>query len=426
MRRISWRLPALLLTVFVVAGLTFACGDDDDDDAAAEPTTTEAAEPSPTEEATPVALDPGVTDTEIIIGAHAALSGPLAIAAAVHEAVGVYFDYINDTEGGVNGRTIVYEVRDNQWPNAAQAKIVTQQLVEQVGVFAMLGNLGTVTHLAAVDYLDEQGVPDFGVISGATVFVDPVRRYTFAGLPSYVTEGQTMATYVNDNLPAARAGILFENDDLGRGYIEGFEEAFNGEIVRQEAYEAAETDTSSQVASLLDAGADVIILACTAQPCASAIRSARDAGSDVQFIMSGTNAISIMFLLVGGPANLDGTIVNAYLKDICQTDDPAVQRHIEIMEAAGLTPSYFTIGGQVLAELFIENLKLAGDPPTREGLIAAAESTTGLVIGLLPGPVSTSPTDHRPLETFQIARADGATGCFVPIGDPVSFESTTQ
>ena len=248
MRRISWRLPALLLTVFVVAGLTFACGDDDDD-AAAEPTTTEAAEPSPTEEATPVALDPGVTDTEIIIGAHAALSGPLAIAAAVHEAVGVYFDYINDTEGGVNGRTIVYEVRDNQWPNAAQAKIVTQQLVEQVGVFAMLGNLGTVTHLAAVDYLDEQGVPDFGVISGATVFVDPVRRYTFAGLPSYVTEGQTMAAYVNDNLPAARAGILFENDDLGRGYIEGFEEAFNGEIVRQEAYEAAETDTARTMAA---------------------------------------------------------------------------------------------------------------------------------------------------------------------------------
>ena len=369
-------------------------------------------------------FDPGVSDAEIVIGGHAPLSGPAAIFAAVHRSAGAYFDHINETEGGVGGRRIEYRLRDDQYPNPAQARLATQKLVEQDGVFAALFNFGTPTHLAAIGYLNEQGVPDMFFASGDSALLEPVRRYSFSGLPANVTEARTMARYANEELPGRRAGILFQNDDFGREYVEGFRAVFAGEIVGTQAYEASETDTSSQIHSLLDAGADLLVLACTPQPCASAVCAARAAGSDAQLIMSGINAIDGMFLLVGDPDNLDGAIVPSYIKSVCQTYDPAVRRHIEIMTAAGIEPSYFSLGGQLIAELFIALLEQAGDPPTREGLVAAAEATRGLQLDLALGPISMSPTDHRPIEVFQMTRADSASRCFVPVGGLISYEST--
>lgn len=108
----------------------------------------------------------------------------------------------------------------------------------------------------------------------------------------------------------------------------------------------------------------------------------------------------------------------AYAKTIAETDDPAIQKHIEIMRAAGIEPSNFTVFGQLLAELMVEVLKNADDPPTRQGLLQAAENVRAWQSGLALTPVCMSPEDHRPWEALRFWRAEGGPGCLVGDGRP--------
>jgi hypothetical protein len=96
-------LAALLLVLAV------ACGDGEEEE-------TPAGTPAATVTGTPTAVAevPGITDTDILLGVDVPLSGALgAVYATIPQATEAYFEYINDTQGGVCGRKIVYKVEDN-------------------------------------------------------------------------------------------------------------------------------------------------------------------------------------------------------------------------------------------------------------------------------------------------------------------------
>ena len=69
-----------------------------------------------------------------------------------------YFDYVN-SQGGVHGRKIKLMVGDDHY-NPADTVEVVRKLVEQDGVFAMVGWPRRVHPRAVWKYLEEQGVPD--------------------------------------------------------------------------------------------------------------------------------------------------------------------------------------------------------------------------------------------------------------------------
>lgn len=418
MKLLRLGLFAILLSA-AIALVSIACGGGDEEETpTATQTTAATAVATPTE----APLEPGVTATEIVLGQHAILSGPAAIYKVIPDAMKAYFEYVNETEGGVNGRKIRLEVRDNQYPNPAVAKEVTQELVERAKIFAMFSNFGTPTELAVVDYLTENKIPDMFVATGFSGFSDPVRKYAFGGTPAYFNEAQVMAQYINTNFADAKVGLLYQNDDFGRDYLKGLNDKLKKGLKLAVAYEGTEPDTSSQMAQLVDSGASVIVLACTPTPCANAIKTARQAGSNVQLIMSGVNNIDAMFKLVGDPAFLEGTLIPAYHKTVSDTADPAVQKHIDIMKSKGVEPSNFTVYGQLMSELMIEVLKGAGNPPTREGLLKAAENLKGWQSGLAHTKVCLGPDDHRPFEAFRWWKAEG--GKWVSFGDVISVETT--
>src|SRR4030042_4737404 len=92
---------------------------------------------------------PGITDTQIILGADAPLSGVYgAVYAMIPRATEAYFKYVNETQGGVCGRQIVYNVEDNSF-DPAKALEAVRKLVEQDKVFAIVGALGDLPHLGA-------------------------------------------------------------------------------------------------------------------------------------------------------------------------------------------------------------------------------------------------------------------------------------
>ena len=103
---------------------------------------------------------PGVTSSEIDVGAIADISGPLsADFAPVVNGVQAYFSMVN-AAGGVNGRKLkLVHTSDDQGSSTVDLT-VSQQLVQQYHVFAVVG-VGT-PFFGGANYLAGQGVPTFG------------------------------------------------------------------------------------------------------------------------------------------------------------------------------------------------------------------------------------------------------------------------
>ena len=143
-----WRLASLSLAIVVLVAVGAACGGDDGEEPTGTGTAAATGSPSATvvgtaaPQGTTVASGeaPGISDTEILLGAECILSGSMgAVYSTIPKTVSAYFNYINETEGGVCGRKIVYKVEDNT-DDPARGVEVARKLVEQDKVFAMVGS----------------------------------------------------------------------------------------------------------------------------------------------------------------------------------------------------------------------------------------------------------------------------------------------
>src|SRR5437667_9399849 len=121
---------------------------------------------------TNTASAPGSTATELKIGSTQPLTGPAAPGySEIAPAANAYFQYVN-AHGGVFGRKITYEYLDDGY-NPTTTSSVTRKLVLQDKVFAVFNALGTPTHLAVVDYLNSETVPDPFVGTAVNCLDDP-------------------------------------------------------------------------------------------------------------------------------------------------------------------------------------------------------------------------------------------------------------
>jgi len=394
-----WGLALALTMVFIVG----ACGGDDE-------------------------VVPGVTDDEIVLGTHTSLTGPIAVYSLIPNTTKAYFDYINATEGGVHGRKITYLMEDDQYSPPRAVELV-RKLVEQDNIFALVTGLGTPTHLQVVDYLQERGVPDLFVGSGAVEWVrDPARRtMTFGGITHYIGAGVVLGNYIAETYPGQKLGLIRQNDDFGGDGIKGIRRGVGDrmEIVGEETFEVLDADLNSQVDRAKAAGADVIAIWATPRQFSTAIKHARlDLDWDVPFVVTVVSANEFSIALSGVEV-IEGTVSLAAVRNAWETDDPGVIKHTEIIKQyAGIdAPNTLTIFGQSIAENTVEILKMAGKDLTRESLIAAAESISGFTCSLCLYPITMSPTDHDPAQITNLARVEN--GKWVRFGGAISYEGTT-
>jgi ABC-type branched-subunit amino acid transport system substrate-binding protein len=369
---------------------------------------------------------PGVTDTEIILGAHSPLSGALgAVYAMIPKATGAYFNYINDTEGGVCGRKIVYRVEDDTY-DPAKALEVTRKLVEQDQVLALVGNLGDLPHASAFDYLNDAGVPDLLVSAGAHKYgSDPEGHpWTVQMIPDYRMEATFFGQYISESLPGRNVAVLYENQDFGVDGVVGVKQGLDPDknaLVAEQPYEATAIDIRSEVTNLKNSGAEVAVLYATPGFTGQAIKAADRLGWKPQFLASYVNSDDILFQFVT-PQLLDGMVSFQALKLAAWRDDPAVAKHYEIMSKyGGPAPSNFTIYAQSLGELAVEMLSRACDDLTRPGLMDAIESIQGWKSDLLVEgiEVTISDTDHTALDAGRMLRVvldEGGKGSFEYFG----------
>jgi len=400
--------PIFLTLATVLVALTVACEDEE------EATPTPVGTPTSALTATPAATAevPGITDTEILLAADVPLSGAMAaVYATIPQATEAYFNYINDTQGGVCGRKIVYKVEDNL-DDPARAIEAVHKLVEQDEVFAMVGSLGDAPHPAVWDYLNENEVPDILVSVGSHMFgADPEGHpWTVQMIASNKLEGLAFGQYISQNLPGKKVAVLYPNLAMGTDCLEGVKQGLDpdkNEIVSEQSYEITDVSIASQVTSMKNSGAEVVVSNGTPGFTSQAIKQADRLGWHPQWFLSYVSADQMMFQFVS-PDLLEGTISFGALKQPNWTDDPAIAEHHRLMnEYGGPTPTNFTVYAQTVGEVAVEALSRTCDNLTREGLMDAVESLDHFHSDLFLDEVdiSLSDTDHRAFEDGVMLRA---------------------
>src|SRR6266566_3669415 len=178
--------------------------------------------------------------------------------------MGAYFSYVN-AQGGINGRKITWHYEDDGY-NPANTVQLTHKFVEQDHAFALVGGLGTEPQTAVRSYLNQQKVPQLFVSTGATTFDRDFAQYpwTLGWQPDYEAEGAIYGKYIVKNLPTAKLGILYQNDDYGNDYVRGLNAGLTGQhapqIVGSQPYDLGSGPPAAQVAKLKAAGADTFVI----------------------------------------------------------------------------------------------------------------------------------------------------------------------
>jgi branched-chain amino acid transport system substrate-binding protein len=362
--------------------------------------------------------DTGATDTEIKIGQTVPFSGPASAYATIGKAQAAYFKMIND-QGGINGRKInLIQYDDAYSPPKAVEQM--RKLVESDEVLLTFQIIGTPSNAAVQKYLNAKKVPQLFAATGASKFTDPKNfPWTMGFNPNYFVEGRIYGQYILKNYPNAKVGILYQNDDLGKDYLNGIKAGLGDKaatmIVAEASYEVSDPTIDSQILKLKSAGTDLFFSASTPKFAAQAIKKNFELDWHPVHILD-INATSVGATMQ--PAGLDaskGVISVNYGKDPLDPtwkDDAGMKKYLDFMAKyypEGDKNSIFNTYGYSTSQMLVHVLQQCGDDLTRENVMKQATSLKNVVIDLaLPGIVAnTSPTDYRVNKQLQMMKFNG-------------------
>ena len=337
---------------------------------------------------TNTASAPGITATDITIGSTQPLTGPAAPGySEIAPASNAYFVYLNQ-HGGVYGRKILYEYVDDGY-NPTNTASQTRKLILQTKVFAMFSALGTPTHLAVIDYINSEKVPDVFVSSGCNCW-NNVSKYpnTFGFQPDYTIEGKILGQYINQNLSGKKVGYFYQNDEFGLDGVKGLDDQLGASSVpkeRRQNYVPTNTNVGPQIAALQASGAQVVVSYTIPAFTALALLTAAKLGYHPTWVVSnvGSDITTLTGLLttfskgaVGGQL-LGGMVTDTYLPLVGDSSNAWITlfKGIHDRIIPGLPWDGNVLYGMVQAYTLAQALKAAGRNPTRSSFVKSLEST---------------------------------------------------
>ena len=332
---------------------------------------------------------PGVTDNSITFGTHQPLTGPVAPGySEIAPASQAFFDYVN-AHGGVYGRKVHLIIKDDAY-NPANTVNVVHQLVLQNTVFGVFEGLGTPTHTKVVSFLNTSKVPDLFVASGCPCWDNGAAQpMTYGWQPNYTIEGKILGQYLKQNFPNAKIGVLYQDDDFGKGGLAGIQDELPASaIVSKQAYQPGTTTLAPQVTAIKSAKANVMVDFTVPIYTAIAQLTSFTLGFKPQLVVSnvGIDPTTVGALLksvskgkVSGTALIEGAITDGYLPSNTDTSNPWIQlfQKIHAQYDAKVPFDGNVEYGMANAYTLIQALKAAGKNLTRQDLVNAIDKDGG-------------------------------------------------
>jgi branched-chain amino acid transport system substrate-binding protein len=243
----------------------------------------------------------GISPTELVIGTHQDLSGPIKVwGVPVSNGMKMAVGEIN-AAGGINGRKLRMILEDNSY-DPKKAVLASQKMIESDKIFAMVGPMGSATVLAAQDILFDAGVLQLFPLTAAefTFKFDPSKpqeRLKFNNLLPYVESTRAALKYMMEAKDFKKPCLMHQDDEYGRSVLQGFNEQLAAMKVTPASitsYKRGASDFSAQIAKMKSDGCDMVMLGTVIRETIGAMGEARKLGWDVTFLgATPTNVLEV-------------------------------------------------------------------------------------------------------------------------------------
>lgn len=315
----------------------------------------------------------GVTDTEVVIGQWGPQTGPAALWGSVGRATGVYFELVN-SEGGIHGRKIKYYLRDDSY-QPAKTKAIVKEFVENIGIFAVVGGVGTSTGMAVREYLTENKVPWVSPATGSSHWTNPFNKYIFSTFPQYFQEAYVQTQYAVEKLGKKKIAFFYQNDDYGKEGLDGAKKYLADaglQLVAEVPVEVTDTDLKSHALKLKQSEAEVVIIWVLPKHAAMILGVCKAIGFSPQFMAAST--LSDPDLLYNVTKGLWKDVMYG---NFVNMSSPLVAKYHDAQKKWAPDEKYtglFYLAGFYFAEPLVKGLQIAGKNLTPDTFIKAMES----------------------------------------------------
>ena len=320
----------------------------------------------------------GVTDTEIILGTHTDLSGPIAIL-GVDGANGarMRFEEANEA-GGIHGRKIRFIVEDSQYqvPKAIQA---ANKLINRDKIFAMVMPLGTPTNNAVLTQLLDAGIPNLFPITGARSMVEPFHRLKFHARGIYYDEIRAATKYFVEEKGKQVPCVVYEDNDYGQEIYDAALDqatAMGMELAAVSAHKPTENEFTAAILRLRNAGCDLVLMGTVVRDTILVLETARKMGWDnVDWV--GNNAAFNQAVADQESGAAEGYYAFVHMGMIYRDNPPSEAVAAwwdKYVESYGRGPEYIAFEAYRNADVIVKGLENAGRDLTVDSLIAGLEA----------------------------------------------------
>ena len=353
----------LLISLFVLA----SCDSADTGNTKATPPTTQSA------------ITQGVSDSEIVLGSHTDLSGPVAIwGVGSINGARMRFEEANEA-GGVNGRQIKFVVEDTQYqiPRAIQA---ANKLINRDKVFAMVLALGTPTNNAVLTQQLKAGIPNMFPLTGARSMVEPYHDLKFAQRGIYYDEIRAGVKYFLEEMGKEKPCVIYQDTDYGQEILEGAQDQLKEmgkELVGVSAHKPTESEFTASIIRLRNAQCDVVFMGTIHRDTILVLEAARKMKFDVVFV--GNNAAYGQVIAEQESGSGEGYHAFVHMAKLYKEDGltDTVTRWWDRYEARfNVEPGIPAMEGYRAADLVVTALQNAGPDLDKATFLAATEAIT--------------------------------------------------
>jgi branched-chain amino acid transport system substrate-binding protein len=359
--------------------------------------------------AIPAAAEDGVTDTEIVLGSHTALSGPVS-AWGIGSTEGMRMRFDEANEKGINGRKIKFIVEDHQYqvPRAVQA---ANKLINNDKIFAMVGALGTPQNNAVLGEQLGKGVPNLMPFTAARSMAEPFNKLKFAAFSTYYDQVRAVTKHFVEKESKNKICTMYQDTDFGHEIRDGVRDqakALKLEVIAEASYGPTDTDFVAPVSKLKSAGCDLVVVGSIIRDSIQAVGTAKKLGwSDAIFVGQAASYDPIVAAAPGGIMEgfYSGTGMPFAYAD---TSGDAIKEWSAKYKARTNTDANSAAQyGYTIADIVVKALEASGKDLTRAKFVAAMENVKDYK-PMFPGPSVNYGADRRQGTTASfLAKVEG-------------------
>lgn len=328
-------------------------------------------------------MDSGISAGQILFGQSAALTGPSsALGEGMKTGIEAAFKEANDA-GGVHGRQLVLKAMDDRYDSDV-AFGTTISLIQNDGVFGLIGAVGTPTSRAANPIASAEGVPFVAPFTGAQFLRGDDQTNVLNYRASYYQETEKIVDLLAD-AGVTRVSVLYQNDSFGTDGLIGVQNALASrdqmELVSSWHYLRNTNAVKGATLRIVEGDPEAVIFIGAYEPVATSIELVREHLGDgtifvtVSFV--GSNALAAelgdagqgVYVTQVVPLPSDDTIavVSNYQSALAAHDPDAV-------------PGFISLEGYLAGRLAIAQLQACGAEVSRQCFLDAVSGSTTIDI----------------------------------------------